>query len=187
MAEKDVTTLMPLKGSASPMQRTVLKERAARRKSLARISPVTFGVVLGVLAMSLEAYFTVSPPSAYGVCIACHGRDAINFVVNRFAGTSLPVSEASVVFPLLTVVGVTAGAALGAIGHGEFRWRFPAHSASNFVWGFLVMNFALLAAGCSIRLLLRAAHGDPLGLLSFLAMAAGIGVATSLMRWWALR
>jgi hypothetical protein len=53
--------------------------------------------------------------------------------------------------------------------------------------GVLVMNLALLAAGCSIRLLLRASAGDPLGLAGFAAMVVGVILATLWLRWRALR
>jgi hypothetical protein len=49
------------------------------------------------------------------------------------------------------------------------------------------MNFALLAAACSIRLLLRTSAGDVLGLIGFLAMAAGVLLATVWLRRRALR
>ncbi len=159
----------------------------ASRRGPIGITPVTLGVVAGLLAVALEAFFTVRPPSAYGICIACHGRDLVNWTANLLAGTSLTVARVSLVFPLLTVVGVAGGAALAALRHGEFRWHWPDHPLRTFVWGFLVMNFALLAAGCSIRLVLRAAHGEALGLLGFVAMAAGIGVTTALMKWRAVR
>ncbi|MBI2917362.1 MAG: YeeE/YedE family protein [Chloroflexi bacterium] len=152
-----------------------------------RVTPVAFGVTLGVMAVALEVLFTVRPPSAYGVCIACHGRDLLGWVTNRLAGTSLELAEVSLTFPLLTVVGVLVGAAIAALRNGELRWHQPEQPLPSFLWGFLAMNFALLAAGCSIRLLLRAAHGEALGLAAFGAMAGGIGVATTLMKWRALR
>ncbi|MDE3074118.1 MAG: YeeE/YedE family protein [Chloroflexota bacterium] len=150
------------------------------------MSPVTLGVVGGLLAVGLEAFSGVRPPAAYGICIACHGRDLIGWIVNHLAGTNIALSEVSIPFPLLTVLGVVVGAALAALRHGEFSWHWPDFGARNFAWGFLVMVFALLAAGCSIRLLIRTAHGDTLGLLAFLAMVAGIAVATAFMKWRAL-
>jgi len=48
---------------------------------------------------------------------------------------------------------------LAAKTSGECRWRTPESSWKAFVYGVLVMNFALLAGGCSFRLLLRPASG----------------------------
>ncbi|MFQ5879889.1 MAG: YeeE/YedE thiosulfate transporter family protein [Dehalococcoidia bacterium] len=169
------------------MQTTQRFQIRVRNRSRVRVTPLTLGVVGGALAVGLEAFFTVRPPSAYGICIACHGRDLVNSTVNFFASTSLSVAQASLAFPLLTVIGVFLGALVAALVHGEFRWHLPDLPVRNFAWGFLVMNFALLAAGCSIRLVLRAAHGEALGLISFGAMAAGIAAATTLMKWRALR
>jgi len=45
----------------------------------------------------------------------------------------------------------------------------------------------LVAGGCSIRLLLRAAAGEVLGLIGFAGMIIGIIVGTSWLRWRATR
>jgi len=49
------------------------------------------------------------------------------------------------------------------------------------------MNFALLAGGCSIRLLLRTAAGEALGFVGFSGMVAGIIIGTLWLRWRATR
>jgi hypothetical protein len=49
------------------------------------------------------------------------------------------------------------------------------------------MNFALVAGGCSIRLLLRTAAGDGLGMLGFGGLVAGVILGTLSLRWWATR
>lgn len=162
-------------------------KRKSRFAGVTNESAVTFGVVAALLAVALEAFFLVRPPGVYGVCVACHGRDLVAWSVNHLAGASVPVAAASLKFPLLTVVGVVIGASLGAARHRELRWHWPDHPGRTFLWGFLVMNFALLAAGCSIRLVLRAAHGEALGALALVGMAVGIAGATYVMRWRALR
>jgi len=145
------------------------------------------GIVAGLLAVAAGAFFEVRPPEAYGVCMACHGRDLVDWTVNAFFGTHLPVAPASLVFPVLTTVGVLLGALAGATMSGEFRWWSPESSLKTFVYGALVMNFALLAGGCSIRLLLRTAAGEALGLLGFAGMAAGVVLGTFWLRWRATR
>lgn len=163
-----------------------LRTKTDRRSTL-KTTAITLGIALGLGAVALEVFFAVKPPKAYGVCIACHGRDLVNSIVNALAGTSMTVAEVSLAFPLLTVVGVVIGASAAALIHREFRWYRPDLSRYTFLWGFLVMNFALLAAGCFIRIILRAANGEVLGLLTLAAMATGIVVTTILMKKRALR
>src|SRR6516165_3758615 len=155
------------------MATTTTQTRAGRAQR--RAVPVTalqMGIVTGVLAVMAGAFFGVRPPEAYGVCMACHGRDLVNWVVNLLAHTHLEVATASLVYPVLTTAGVFAGAFLGARTSGEFRWRSPENPLKTFAYGMLVMNCALLAGGCSIRLLLRASAGDALGAIGFGGMAA---------------
>ena len=160
---------------------------AVERRPGVRVTAVQTGIVAGVLAVAAGAFFDVRPPEAYGICMACHGRDLVNWSINAVAGTRLTVAPASAVFPLLTTVGVILGAWLGARTAGEFRCITTEHPAKGFLYGVLVMNFALLAGGCSTRLLLRTAAGDPLGLIGFGGMAAGVILATLWLRWWVTR
>jgi len=159
----------------------------ASRPGAARVTAVQMGVAGGVLAVAAGAFFEVRPPDAYGVCMACHGRDLVNWMINAVAATALPVAPASLVYPLLTTVGAFAGALIAARRHREFRWVTPDHPVKTFLYGLLVMNFALIAGGCAIRLTLRTAAGEPLGAAGFVAMAAGIVLATSWLRWRATR
>lgn len=165
---------------------TVAAPPRTRRTGL-RVTGVQAGIVLALVGVGLGAFFEVRPPDAYGVCMACHGRDLANSVVNSVLGTRLTVAPASLVFPVLTVIGVLIGAFTAAVVSGEFRWRKPSRPARSFIYGVVVMNAALLAAACSIRLLLRTAAGDIVGLVGFLAMAAGVVLATVWLRRQALR
>ncbi len=142
---------------------------------------------MALAAVAAGAFFAVRPPDAYGICMACHGRDLVGWLANSQFGTSLAVAQVSAVFPLLTTIGVLIGATIAAVGSGEFRWRRPDTPLKSFVIGVLVMNFALLAGGCSIRLLLRASAADPLGLTGFGAMVTGAILATFWLRRRALR
>jgi hypothetical protein len=169
------------------MTTTTLAGAVSRRRAAVRVTAVSMGVVAGILAVLAGALFEVRPPEAYGVCMACHGRDLVNWTVNAFAGTQLTVAPASLVFPVLTTIGVFLGALLAATTSGEFRWWSPESSARSFVHGLLVMNFALLAGGCSIRLLLRTAAGEAAGLIGFGGMVGGVVLATLWLRWRATR
>jgi hypothetical protein len=145
------------------------------------------GVGAGTVAVAAGAFFEVRPPEAYGLCMACHGRDLVNWTVNAFAGTRLTVAPASLVFPTLTTIGVLFGAWIGAMTSGEFRQWSPENPFKSFVHGILVMNFALLAGGCSVRLLLRTAAGETLGMVGFGGMVAGVVLATMWLRWRAMQ
>ena len=171
------------------MATTPTTQTKARRvqERAARVTAVQMGIVSGLLAVAAGAFFGVRPPEAYGVCMACHGRDLVNWVVNLLAHTHLEVAPASLVYPVLTTAGVFAGAFLGAKTSGEFRWRSPENPLKTFAYGMLVMSCALLAGGCSIRLLLRASAGEALGAIGFGGMAAGVALGTYWLRWRATR
>jgi hypothetical protein len=142
---------------------------------------------MALAAVAAGAFFAVRPPDAYGICMACHGRDLTNWLLNSQLGTTLAMAQVSLVFPVMTTVGVLIGAGAAAAASGEFRWHLWDGPIKSFTTGVLVMNFALLAAGCSIRLLLSATAGSVLGLAGFGAMVVGVILATYWMRWRAVR
>ena len=151
------------------------------------VSGIQAGVVIALAAVAAGEFFEVRPPDAYGICMACHGRDLVDWLVNQWSSARWPVSQASLVFPLLTSVGVILGGLVAAMMSGELRWHRARKPLKSFAYGLLVMNFALLAAGCATRLLLRTSAGDPLGVAGFTAMVAGVILATWWLRWRALR
>src|SRR5260370_12623337 len=148
--------------SGSPVTRSTSKRARA-----IRVTALQLGIVAGVLAVVAGPFFDVRPPQAYGICMACHARDLLNWTITRAAGTHLTVAPASLVFPVLTVIGVLLGALLASTTSKEFRWSSPDNSLETFIYGALVMNSALLAGGCSIPLPLRAAAADTARLLGF--------------------
>ncbi len=152
-----------------------------------RVSPVQMGIVAGLLAVAAGAFFDVRPPDAYAVSMACHGRDLVDWTINAVAGTHLLVAPASLVFPVLTTVGVLLGALVAAWTSGEFRSWTPDHPVKTFIYGAMVMNFALIAGGCSISPLLSAAAADAAGAVGFGGMIAGVVAATTWLRWSASR
>lgn len=152
-----------------------------------RVTAVHTGFVAGLAAVVAGALFEVRPPDAYGLCMACHARDLVNWTINHLAGTQLTVAPASLILPTLTPVGVFLGAVVAAVSNGEFRWRTPESSWRTFLYGGLVMNCALVAGGCSIRLLLRTAAGEALGMSGFGGLVAGVALATWWVRWRATR
>ncbi|MDK2929106.1 MAG: hypothetical protein PWP73_698 [Methanococcus sp.] len=143
-----------------------------------KVSPLQTGLIGGFSAILLEVIFKVSPPPAYGLCVACHTRDLVNWIVNSVAGTTLGMAPVSKFFPVLTVVGLFIGALIGAIIHKDFKIRKTHNLVTGLIIGFLVMNFALLMGGCPIRMGLRTAYGDLFGLIGILGIVAGVIVAT---------
>ena len=159
--------------------------RSVRRRF--RVTATMTGIVGALLAVVVGSLFDVRPPDAYGVCMACHARDLVNWSINAAADTQLTVAPASLVFPVLTPVGVLLGALLAARRNREIRWQSPEHPLKTFVYGIVVMNAALLAGGCSIRLLLRTGAGEALGMIGFGSLAAGVILGTQWLRWRATR
>jgi hypothetical protein len=151
------------------------------------VTGVQAGIVMALAAVAAGEFFQVRPPEAYGICMACHGRDLVDWIVNEITSWRWTVSQASIVFPLLTSVGVVIGGFVAAVVSGEFRRHRVHKPLKSFLYGMLVMNFGLLAAGCSTRLLLRTSAGDLLGVAGFVAMVVGIVGATYWLRWRALR
>ncbi len=154
-----------------------------KRVGAIRVTALQMGVVSAILAVAAEAFFAVRPPDTYGICMACHARDLMNWIINAVLGTQLTVAPVSLIFPVLTTIGVLIGGLVAAKLSGEFRWRTTENPVKTFVYGLFVMNFALLAAGCSFRLLLRAAAGETLGLFGLGGMVIGVVLGTVWLRW----
>src|SRR2546428_14055099 len=98
-----------------------------------RITAVQTGIAAGLLAVVAGTFFEVRPPEAYGICMACHGRDLLNWTFNIVFHTHLPVASASAVFPALTTLGVIFGAVIGAKTNEEFLWARPESSFKELV------------------------------------------------------
>ena len=150
-------------------------------------SAVVYGVVVGVLAVVVGQWLGVSPPAAYGLCSACHGRDLADWLLNHVEGKSLFVTAAGAGWPLLTVVGLVLGSLLAAKRNGEFASINLGGNVRQFVYGFVVMGAALFVGGCPTRIIIRTGYGDLAGALALSGVAAGIVTATLAMRWAARR
>ncbi len=147
-----------------------------------RPSAVHYGIAAGLLAVGVQIFFSVKPPPAYGICMACHPRDLINWVVNHVFGTRWEIAPVSLTVPLLTTVGLLIGASFAARRHSEFRWISLGRRARSFVLGLVVMNAALIALGCPTRLVLLSAYGDILGWIGVTGLIAGIIGGTLLLK-----
>lgn len=135
------------------------------------------GALLGVLAVVASGLMSrAGAPPAYGVCVACHGRDLLGGL-----GLSALVGRPAVAGLVLTTVGLLGGAFLAAWLHREHRRLRARHPARSLLLGALTMFASLLALGCTTRLVLRTAYGDRLALWSLAGVAVAIAGGTGIL------
>jgi hypothetical protein len=164
-----------------------------------RVTALITGSVFGLLAAAAQAFFKVTTPPAYGICIACHMRDLANWIVthiypiyglNPEGRLVIPGGPVSYTIPLLTVVGILIGAFIAARRNREFRWKTMRFSIqkpyAEFFWGMLVMISALTFGGCPIRTALKAAYIDIVAIIGlgmiFVGTVAGSEVIKKIAR-----
>jgi hypothetical protein len=156
------------------------KEDLGKKIKNFRINPWLAGAIIGFFAASLQKIASMTKPPAYGFCMACHARDLINSIVNPIAGTELGIAPIITSIPTLTIIGVLIGSFFSAIIFKEFKLskaKFKVSYFKMFLFGLLVMNFALILSACPIRTSLRVAHGDIIAVagLFFIGIGAIIG------------
>jgi hypothetical protein len=152
-----------------------------------RISIIVAGLVTGALAALVQILFSVSPPPAYGICIACHARDLANWLVNAVTGSTLSVAPVSAAAPVLTVVGLVIGAFVASYSNKEFKLKTTKNPIKSFIYGFLVMVFALILGACPLRTVLRVAYGDIIAVVGLASIVAGVIISAGLLKWSAQR
>jgi hypothetical protein len=151
-------------------------------------SAIVYGVAAAVLAALAGQWGHVSPPAAYGLCSACHGRDLTDWLLNHVEGTKLFVTAAGAgSWPVLTVVGLVIGSFVAARRNKEFGSVDIGGNSRMFVYGFVVMCAALFVGGCPTRIIIRAGYGDVAGILALAGVAAGVVGGTLSLRWMARR
>jgi hypothetical protein len=150
-------------------------------------SPVFYGIVVAVVAGIAGQWGGVSPPAAYGICSACHGRDLANWILNNTEGAKLFVTAAGAGWPLLTVVGLVLGSFLASIRNREFASINLGGNVRQFGFGAVVMGAALFVGGCPTRIIIRTGYGDVAAALALGGVAIGVVLATLSMRWVARR
>ncbi len=150
-------------------------------------SAIVYGVVAALLAALAGQWGGVSPPAAYGLCSACHGRDLTDWTLNHLEGAKLFVTGAGASWPILTVVGLVLGAFLAARRNGEYGSINLGGNLRQFAFGAVVMGAALFVGGCPTRIIIRTGYGDVAGVLALAGVAAGVVGATLSLRWAARR
>lgn len=151
------------------------------------ISAAKAGCLMALLALVASFFIGDNIIDGYGICMACHDRDSINWLVNMTFDSSYFVAPSFKVLPALTGIGVLVGAALTSLKVKEFKWHRAHNPLRMLVSGILVMNFALIAAGCAMHIFLKAAMMDSLSLLVLVFFVTGILFATYTLKCWALR
>ncbi len=150
---------------------------------MGRITPVLAGITIGALAVAVQLLF--DKPEAYGICIACHSRDMLGWMLNNiFSADVIMITQAGVIAPFLTPLGILIGAHLAARRNNVFPRPVFGGEVKMFFLGILSMVFALILAACPLRLLLRIAYGDLLAFFGGLWMVGGIAVGAYVMRRW---
>ncbi len=144
---------------------------------------VVAGLITGALAAIVQLFFNVYPPYAYGLCVACHARDLVNWLVNAGTGLNLSVAGVSVVAPVLTVIGLVLGAFIGSKQNREFRLKKTKNPLTMFILGFLVMISALILGACPLRTILRVAYGDIIAIIGFVGIVVGVLISVQLLKW----
>jgi hypothetical protein len=159
-----------------------------------RITALIAGGIFGFLAALAQALLRVIPPPAYGICIACHMRDLVNWLATHIypvygvikGALNIPGGTVSYNFPLLTIVGVLLGAFVAAYAHKEFKWKTMRVSwqkpLPEFFWGMLVMISALTFGGCPIRTALKTAYCDVTALIGLGTIFAGVIVGCEVIK-----
>ena len=150
-------------------------------------SPIFYGIAVAVIAGVAGQWLSISPPAAYGICSACHGRDLVDWTLNHIEGTKLYVTAAGANWPVLTVIGLVLGSFAASKRNGEFASIDLGGNARQFVLGFIVMGACLFVGGCPTRIIIRTGYGDVAAALTLAGIAGGVVIATLSMRWVARR
>ncbi len=142
------------------------------------------GILMGLGAAAVQAYFKVQPPEAYGISFIGHPNDLFTWITNKLTDANWPVRDVFVIYPALTVVGVLIGSIAAASRNKEFKIQ-PGPVRKSFlamIFGFLVVNLGLLWGSCPIRTALLVGYGSGIALLALLSMAAGVMLAVTYIR-----
>jgi len=143
-----------------------------------RITALMTGCVAAFLAVAAQAYFTLGPPAAYGICVVCHARDLVHWVFNNAFNLELPLTLVAKKAPLFTVVGILMGAGIASVQYSEFKLQWVEDKVTAFFTGMMVMVSGLAISACPMRLLLRTAYGDFLALMGVVFLILGIAAGT---------
>jgi hypothetical protein len=154
-----------------------------------RLKPWQAGLIIGLVASLAQATYYLLPtavagvskykvsPPAYGFCMYCHVRDAVNWVVQGFVPSVSPAPIA-VIAPTMTVFGVLLGAFIAAKRNGQFAWRQTIKPSIAVLAGAGFAVSAALLGACTLRIVIRAAYLEPFAYVGLGAIAVGVAIGT---------
>lgn len=147
-----------------------------------RISAMMAGIIIAATAIIAQVIFAFAPPEAYGICLACHGRDMFAQIGRALFEQPFEMSEIARKGPIVTVVGILLGAFLAARAGKEFRFQWVENKWLSLLTGVVVAILALIISGCPMRLLIRTAYGEINALWGILFVVLGAIVGTLILK-----
>jgi len=143
------------------------------------------GLTMGVLAAAAQGYFGIQPPVGEGVCAVSHPSNLVNWLTNNIFGTDFTMHQIFVTVPVLTSVGFIIGSAIAAIRNKEFKFRRgPVRdNFLAFMFGFIIINLALLWGSCPIRTAVLASYGYIPAIAILFAIVIGVIAACEYIKW----
>jgi hypothetical protein len=145
-------------------------------------SPVFFGIISGILAVSIQLLLSDDAPLSYGICTVCHTRDFMHWIINLFAQFDMDQPAFVNNVFILTPVGLVIGSFIAAKSNNEYNIQRLANPVPLMIYGFIVAVSGLIIMSCPTRIILRSSFGDSLGLLAALGLCGGIATAVRIMK-----
>lgn len=143
------------------------------------------GLTMGVLAAVAQGYFEVQPPVGLGVCAITHPSNLVNWVVNNVFGTEFTIHGIFVAVPVLTPIGWIIGSFVAALRNKEFKFRRGPvrENLLAVIFGFLIINLALLWGSCPIRTVVLASYGWIFAMVIMATIVIGVIVSCEYIKW----
>jgi len=107
-------------------------------------------------------------PQAYGLCVICHARDLVNYLVD-----SLTQAHFFTYGPLLSVLGIVLGGYLAAKRSGRTS-PLQGRALDFFLLGFLASVTALIMGMCTARIALLVGWGSLEAAIYLLGVSLGV-------------
>ncbi|UCE97560.1 MAG: cytochrome C [Dehalococcoidia bacterium] len=143
------------------------------------------GLMMGILAAAAQGFFEVQPPVGQGVCAITHPSNLVNWLVNNIFGTEFTIHGIFVAVPVLTPVGWIIGSFIAALKNKEFQIRRGPvrENLLAFIFGFLIVNLALLWGSCPIRTAVLASYGWVFAIIILATIVIGVILACEYIKW----
>lgn len=142
------------------------------------------GLVIGISAAALQAFFGVWPPEAFGICLTCHPAIIVKWVMNNIWGANLTIVQPFILFPSLLAIGIFIGSYASARRRNELAWRLtPVRKRYMAVlFGFLIANFGLTAGADLIRAGILVSYGSVAAVILLASVIMGAILASIYLR-----